>query len=122
MIGNGTPKTTPPPMKLKESERLEIGRPLLNIKAKPRPIVIIPKVTMKGAILLFVIMSPLIKPINKPANKPPKIGSIKGKLGCEANNAATTPATATIEPMDKSIPPVIITKVTPKANSELIAT
>jgi hypothetical protein len=36
--------------------------------------------------------------------------------------AAKTPETATIEPKERSIPPVIITKVTPKANKEFIET
>ena len=122
IIGNGIPKMSPPPIKLKESERLEIGRPLLKIKAKPRPTVIIPNVTMNGAILLLVIMRPLINPKTKPAKSPPKMGTITGKSGFEANKAATTPATATIDPTDKSIPPVIITNVTPNAKRAFIET
>ncbi len=36
--------------------------------------------------------------------------------------AAKAPETATIEPNERSMPPVIITKVTPNANKEFIET
>ncbi len=78
IIGNGIPKIAPPPMKLKVSERFEIGRPLLKIKAKPRAIVMVPSVTINGAILLFVTTKPLKAPIITPANKPIIIGTITG--------------------------------------------
>jgi hypothetical protein len=50
------------------------------------------------------------------------MGTISGKAGLEANNAATTPATATIDPTDKSMPPVMMTNVTPKAKRALMET
>ncbi|MNI71175.1 hypothetical protein D3C73_1270340 [compost metagenome] len=87
----------------------------------PRKIVMVASVAINGAILPLVIISPLTIPMSPPAKQPTTIA----KIGSHPDNirlAVNALDSARIEPTDKSIPPVRITKVIPKAISALIAT
>ena len=69
---------------------------------------------MKGGKLTRVIKIPLTAPINKPNNNVTTI--VMGKLIPMINNfAIIIPAKPTIDPTERSIPAVAITKVIPSA-------
>jgi hypothetical protein len=119
-MGIGIFKNAPPPIKLKESERFDTGLPSLNTNASPLAIVIMPKVTINEATLPFVMINPLITPIPSPINIPTNKGTISPCVPGWAKLAAATPVNATTEPKDKSIPPDIMTNVTPMAKIPLI--
>ena len=79
-----------------------------------------PSVTIKGGILPKATPTPF----NTPTTRPAKIGSTIGMIsgyspGC-AKLAAITPASATIEPTDRSIPLEMITNIMPVARMPLM--
>jgi len=63
----------------------------------------------------LAITIPLNEPNITPTNKPSKIASQGARESWTINPVIRVPVSATIEPTDKSIPPVIITKVIPHA-------
>ena len=76
---------------------------------------------MKAGIWVFAITKPFISPRAVPATIPIKIEIITGSPET-LKPIANVPDTATIEPIDKSIPPEIITSVIPKASNALVDT
>ena len=84
-----------------------------------------PRVAMNGAILKPATSAPLIRPSRAPTSRPDRIDTITGNCnpgymitdasGVWARLEETTAATATIEPTDKSMPLMMITKVIPVA-------
>ena len=95
-------------MLLKESNKFEMGLPSLIKSARPLPMVILPKVTIKGGTFESSVIKPLIVPIKVPTNKAKKMESPRFPDSASANNAATTPETAKILPNDRSVPPAMI--------------
>ena len=80
--------------------------------ASPRPMTIIPSVMMKGGmppkLMPSPFTAPMITPIARPARSTRGIG-----VPTSSSIAETTAVTATIEPTERSIPAVRITKVMP---------
>src|SRR3546814_3572860 len=64
--------------------------------------VIIPRVTIKGATVPRVITSPFSAPMARPAVTATARGTISGNSPGWANKAAITPVKATTEPRDRS--------------------
>ena len=85
---------------------------LLIVRAIPRATIIVPRVAMNGGSLSLVINNPFNKPFAIPTNKPITILSHKGTPAMAAMTE-TVPESAMIDPMDKSMPPVMIANVTP---------
>jgi hypothetical protein len=77
-INKGIHKNLPLPIKTNGSEIFETGRPLLKIRANPLTMVIVPSVSINGALLLLVIRNPLKTPTIKPAKSPARTGIISG--------------------------------------------
>ena len=69
-------------------------------------------------------MAPLATPISTPTNSATKTGyGPPGTVACGelvAKLAETMPASAKTEPTERSMPPVMMTKVIPKARTPLI--
>ena len=80
----------------------------------PRAAIIIASVTMNGGRRTFAIRTPFVSPSAVAAPTPATSEAI---IPLADTFAATTPATATREPTDRSIPPVRITTVIPSATS-----
>ena len=80
--------------------------------ARPRPITIMPSVMMKGGSRPSVMPAPLTAPSATPMASP---ASMTSGIGMPASSsiAETTAATATIEPTERSMPAVRMTKVMP---------
>ena len=69
---------------------------------------------MKGGILSIVIAAPLVKPQTMPTTMAPRRARAVGN--CAAITMAPhTPASPTIEPTERSIPPAAMTIVMPMA-------
>ena len=104
------------------------------MKAKPLAIVIIARVTTKGGIRKRVMKKPLKAPRNAPRSKPimmPRGTPMLGEGGERMVKWAIvipffitpvqmTAAKATIEPTERSIPAVMMTKVIPTATIVLM--
>ncbi|MMZ63950.1 hypothetical protein D1872_262400 [compost metagenome] len=95
--------------------------PFVYTSVNPLKMVIVASVAINGAIFPFVIMRPLTIPMTPPSATPTMMDRIGSKpdtiiLATKALDKAR------IEPTDKSIPPVKITNVIPKAISALIET
>ena len=106
--------TQPAPKILKPSGKYDISLPLPNISAKPRTIIIIPIVAIKGGTPVRTTVRPFINPTAKPVINARLIATQMGKPA-----AKTVPAmqaqSARIEPTDRSSPPEIRTTVVPSA-------
>ncbi len=99
---------------------LNTGCPFAAIRATPRMIVIVPRVTMNGGIFPYATLAPLKHPTNAPITAERMIGTINGySPGC-AKVAAITPVSATIDPTDRSIPPDTMTNIIPMARIPLM--
>ena len=107
---------------MKLSDRFETGRPFDITSAAPRVIVIMPSVTTKGAILPFVITTPLTRPMMVPLQSPTARPTGRGSASFCTDMAVNTPVRATYEPNPRSMPPLRITKVAPTARTALMAT
>ncbi len=117
----GIPKRFPLPTSFRKklSPRLEIGFPSIKIIVRPLYTVMVISVAIKGCRRPFVTSTPLIRPkpvpmasdrnMATPTGMPPAI-----KL---AQNAVVNAST---EPTERSIPPVSITQVIPKAIKPLM--
>src|SRR5699024_4884666 len=93
---------------------IAIGLPEVNTIVEPLSNIIMDKVAIKGCTLPFVI----IIPFNIPAIAPMKIAAKSDNqifTPDESIFAATAPENPRIEPTDRSIPDVNITKVIPAA-------
>ena len=121
----GMPPILPLPKLLNTEDIPETGRPSATISAIPLEMVMVPKVTIKGATFAFATISPFSRPNSNPVKIPARTAKAGGNNASPLAStfaiiANATPDTASMEPTDKSIPPVNITKVTPIANMALI--
>src|SRR5260370_5545297 len=91
------------------------GEPPASTLARPRPTYSVPSVAITGLNLMARIRNALTDPTKPPASTPPTNASSSGQLTCATSVAAVTPATATIEPTDRSRPPATMTGVTAQA-------
>ncbi len=91
-------------------------------RAKPRTAVSVPSVTMKGGSLKPAIRPPLIapqtRPVTSPAGRPSQPS--QSEPGSLETTSATIAAAARIEPTERSMPEVRMTKVMPAASTTLI--
>ena len=88
-------------------------------RARPRTAVSEPKVTMNGGSPTNAISAPLRKPKNRPVISAAGTPSRPQPAISEQITAAMAEA-ARIEPTDRSMPPVRMTKVMPAASTVLI--
>ena len=107
---NGTSKTFPFPIYLKAFGKPLTGIPLVITRANPLTILILPKVTTNGGKSPKTISNPFIRPDIIPVINPNIIAIIIGTPLTKARDV-TIPAIAIFDPIDKSIPVVISTKV-----------
>ncbi|BAK81825.1 hypothetical protein RATSFB_1263 [Candidatus Arthromitus sp. SFB-rat-Yit] len=104
----------PLPIFTKASDNFDIGVPFVNTRVAPLNIVMVASVTINACNLPFDINTPLINPIIIPVIDATKIA--KGILFVDFSiDAAKAPLIATVDPTDKSMPPVKITNVIPIA-------
>lgn len=82
---------------------------------------IIPKVAQKGGSFPLLTSTPLVNPIRAPKDRPANTAN-KGDPVLFKVPANITPHKPSIEPTERSIPPVKITKVSPAANIEITDT
>ena len=115
-----TPKSEPLPMKAKGRSELNTVVSLPSRRAMPRTAVNDPSVTMKGGNPIPAINAPLATPNTAPVIRPAKTASMPNE-GSFDTISATMAATARMEPTERSIPPVRMTKVMPAASTVLIA-
>ncbi|MNC73073.1 hypothetical protein D3C75_1242130 [compost metagenome] len=87
----------------------------------PRKIVIVASVTINGARRPLAMINPLTAPIRVPAPSPSRTAS-QVSIPPAIIPAVTALDRARIEPTDRSIPPVKITNVIPKAINAFIET
>ena len=99
------------------------------MSAKPRATVIMPSVAMKGGILNLEMSEPLMRPVSAPMPSATTMGmrtgttkpgylSVAESCNC-ARLVAITAASASTEPEPRSMPPVMMTIVTPMAISPM---
>ena len=83
--------------------------------AAPRAISIMPRVTINGGTVRPTMSAPFARPATSPTATASAAHAAKGQ--CQSTNAtpSTAPASASTEPMDKSIPPTMSTSVMPVA-------
>jgi len=117
--GTGILKSLPSAIAVNVGENPDIERPPVYKRANPLEMLIMPRVAIKGGNLPEVMSNPFVKPHRIPIARQTKIASGKGEFFCR-KEPKTTPENARIDPTDKSIPPVIITKVSPTAKMPLI--
>jgi hypothetical protein len=86
---------------------------------KERAIMPVASVVMKGGIFSFVIIKPFARPNPMPTPTHASIEIIRGKLPDPCMNINTVPAVDRTDPLERSIPPEIITNVIP---SEMMPT
>ena len=82
------------------------------VRAIPRETIIMPSVAMNGGSFNLVIRSPLARPQATPTSRPMSM-LIQIGTPAIADITATVPVRAMTDPMERSIPPVIMAKVTP---------
>ncbi|MNV59247.1 hypothetical protein D3C71_1516610 [compost metagenome] len=87
----------------------------------PLVTIMIARVAMKGGIFIFATIKPLIKPHSAPARIPPTIPSGTGRPQNVMMTPTITEEKVITVPKARSIPPVIITKVAPSANTPITA-
>ena len=108
--GQGSQHTTPAPKKAKHSGRLKMGRPEVMIKARPRAMLIMAREAMKGGMrILLATMAPLRNPQPRPDNSPRPQESMSPISRSFKHRPVITPAKATTDPTERSMPPVKIT-------------
>src|SRR5690242_14700336 len=109
------------------------GWPWVYHFAKPRAVTMTPSVAMKGGIDVHAISVPFTRPATAPTASPATTGTTtdesvrdaytgEGASEDWARLAATIAVRATTEPEDRSIPPAIMTCVTPTAMMPITAT
>src|SRR5699024_6472546 len=109
------------PININLSDNPDIGVPFVYTMVTPLNIVIVDKVTIKACIFLLATTNPFIKPIITPIIKATIIDK-NILLVALIMLAEIAPDIANVDPTDKSIPPVRITKDIPIANMALTDT
>ena len=99
------------------------GGPPVRVRAIPRAMPYMPSVTIKAGTLSFEMMMPLMNPANDETITPPMMPVIMARIGeiCAVYipcmmSAETTAANPVVKPTERSIPPVMMTNVAPRAN------
>ena len=80
-----------------------------------------PSVAMKGGILAFAMRMPLTAPTRAPAASAAGMPSQSGRPALVTTRPMTTEQKVIVVPTDRSMPPVMITKVTPIARTPFTA-
>jgi uncharacterized protein (DUF1786 family) len=113
-IGTGTGPTCPRPSQVNPAESLSTRTDCSRVQARaiPRAPIIIANVTMNGGMRTRAITRPLAKPSSAVQQTAAAMATMRPYA---LRFAAITPATATIDPTDRSIPPVRMTNVIPRA-------
>ena len=114
------PKILPLPIKVNNGSSTNIVVALVYMRANPRPIFIIAKVTIKGGIVVLDITNPLNTPTRVPAQMEIGIAMIDGTPTLVISPQQRHPDTAITEPTERSIPPNMITIVIPHARITLM--
>lgn len=111
--GNGTNPRYPCPMNVKLSGTSGVtGTPLVIMYIRPRPMLNVPSVAMKGGNWIQVTRNPLKQPTASPTNSPANTAET-GPAPCWKASAVTSDDRPITEPTDRSIPPVIMTNIIP---------
>ena len=87
---------------------------LVIIEPMPEAIIWVPRVAMKGGSLSFATNMPFAKPNTTPTNIVRNTESISGQP-CLKEKPPSSAAHIIAVPRERSIPPVMMTKVTPNA-------
>ena len=90
-------------------------------KVAPRATCIMPRVVMKADSPTRVTKKPVMKPQPVPTATPMAEASQMFILALKNSEPVTTPTKATTEPTDRSMPPLISTRVMPMATKPLMA-
>src|SRR5246127_2571930 len=90
-------------------------RPSVTIFANPRLIDIIASVAINAGSLALVTSKPLIRPQTAPQRRAIRIANGKGTLKLSFNQPITIIAKARMDPTERSIPPITMTRVMPTA-------
>ncbi|MNP40358.1 hypothetical protein D3C76_1339960 [compost metagenome] len=88
---------------------------------KPLVTIIIARVAMKGGMFIFATIKPLTKPHSAPARIPPTMPNGTGRPQKVIMTPTITDENVITVPRARSMPPVIITKVAPSANTPITA-
>ena len=80
-----------------------------------------PKVATKGGIFIREMMTPLTKPASMPVSNPTRIPNGIGKRQTVTATPVVTADKVITVPTDRSMPAVMMTKVTPRASTPLTA-
>ena len=118
--------TTPLPIPAYVSPSMLTGCPRVYQRASPRAVTMTPSVAMKAGIPVRAMSVPFTRPAAAPTASPATTGTITGRSMSEgytgrtasadwARLAATMAVSATTDPEDRSMPPVMMTWVTPMA-------
>ena len=119
IASHGTPNRLALPMKANGRSGLKtVVSPPIS-RAMPRTAVSDPSVTMNGGSPTKAIRAPLRKPKNRPVIRPAGMPS-RPQPGISETITAAMAEAARIEPTDRSMPPVRMTKVMPAASTVLI--
>ena len=121
ITGIGINPSLPFPILTKASGNFDIGVPSVNTKVAPLNIVIVAKVTMNACNFPFDTNKPFINPTAIPITATTIIAKNTFPVDLTIE-APTAPLIAKVDPTDKSIPPVKITKVIPIAMIALTET
>lgn len=119
MASQGTPNSEPLPMKSNGRSGLNTVVSLPSRRATPRMAVSEPSVTMKGGSFSQAMMAPLRKPQARPAAIAAGTPSMP-RSGTSETMTAIMAEAARMEPTERSMPPVRMTKVMPAASTVLI--
>src|SRR5919201_1906247 len=107
---------------LRSGDTEKIGEPLVTRNARPRYTLKVASVTINDGKRPYVLRKPLIKPRPAPSTRMSSIPTGKGSPSFLTRMASTQVVRATLEPGDKSIPPVKMTRVEPMAIMATTAT
>ena len=114
MTGVGMPNRSLCAKKKNELGISIIGLPLVKMRLRPRPMLSAPSETMNGVMPTYAMTEPLNMPISMPDNTP--IGRAKiGWTPAARTTPVIMPLKPTVEPTERSIPPVRITNNSPNA-------
>jgi hypothetical protein len=78
-----------------------------------------PRVAMNGGMRILAMTVPFTNPARPPATRPARIPTATGRCQTVTNTPVITAASVITVPTDRSMPPVMITNVTPSANTPL---
>ena len=118
-IANGRgkfPIRLPLPMPVKNSSFTpRMVAPLVTYLTTERRKTWVASVTINGGSLAFAMIAPLTKPVRAPNTQVIRTQSAKGRPICPCRITKMTPQAAKLEPIERSMPPAMITNVMPKA-------